>query len=844
MTEQPEKTLPNYDIDTILGKGGMGVVYLAQDQRLDRKVAIKCIRKARANALWVTAVREEAKLLAQVNHTNIVQIYDLIEWDGAPALVMEYVEGKTLLEWLQSDALTSGELSLATRLNWLQQIAQGLASAHAKGIIHRDLKPENIMISHDGQVKIMDFGIARQQAQPQAANIHDSQALPGEYIGSPASLSPEQAMGDDLTTASDIFSFGILAYSLLCGHHPFGTANDPDDILHGILYRAPMPFSLLGGENSNTEAQARLIESSLNKEPHKRPSAEAMASGLALAPAKPEPQQPATTTDNRRPGGWVAVSALILLAVVVGLWTSQLLTPEPRHVAVLQPQVQQSENVNESAVHLLAIAVDNTIQEVLLSQKQVKLIDRKEWLAGASINELTTQTGATEVIAPEIHCNSLRCDLVLKNIATADGHVIAKESWQVHLESLADAYFTTWARTADLLKADTQDARQTNDESYLSYLKLLDSFLLNPMLSDAELEEIQAILQADPGFLPGLRLLIDAAVVHFHMKNDSKYLAISQSLLNDNPHLGPFDTAQMRANIFMTLNQLERASEEIERIYKLGHLDSYFELKANLAIEAGEFDEAIALYNEILKSRRSVNNLYRLAYAYYISGDNSHSIGALQEIVRLAPNHIPANSFLATIATTRGDLTTALDAHHNLVATDPSAPNLHNLAQTLVISGDYQAALEHELAALELAPNKASYQLSAGEIYSILGARENADAHLTQALQLARTNENLDELVIRATASIHLGQLAEAANYLTQAEAIEADNFDVLYTRSLLLTKSKEHSKAADIVAHLISEEFGAVWFTLPWFTPLCKTQTYLGAFESTGITPPCAAKS
>ena len=243
MNPTPHSNADTYEVESILGKGGMGVVYLAHDKRLNRKVAIKCIRQNRANEHWVEAVQEEAKLLAQINHTNIVQIYDLIDWQGVPALVMEYVCGRTLLDVLNSDELQSDAINFNQRLDWLKQIAEGLACAHAKGIIHRDLKPENIMIASDGTVKIMDFGIARHQAQPKHTNIHDSQVLPGEFVGSPSALSPEQALGEDLTTASDVFSFGILAYQLLCGAHPFGETENKLQLMQRIIsHPAISPF--------------------------------------------------------------------------------------------------------------------------------------------------------------------------------------------------------------------------------------------------------------------------------------------------------------------------------------------------------------------------------------------------------------------------------------------------------------------------------------------------------------------------------------------------------------------------------------------------------------------------
>ena len=187
----------------------MGLVYLARDTRLDRQVAIKCLRTELFEPHYRERFKREALLLAKLNHPNIVQIYDFIETPDQLALVMEYVDGQNLQARLREHLVP-----MAQRMTWLTQIAQGLAVAHDSGIIHRDLKAENILINQRNTAKISDLGIAK--SQDFNATITDHVA------GSYASMSPEQAMGEALDFKSDLFSFGILAYHMLCGAHPFG----------------------------------------------------------------------------------------------------------------------------------------------------------------------------------------------------------------------------------------------------------------------------------------------------------------------------------------------------------------------------------------------------------------------------------------------------------------------------------------------------------------------------------------------------------------------------------------------------------------------------------------------
>jgi len=227
--QQKELTqIGHYTILNAIGRGGMGLVYLARDTRLDRQVAIKCLRTELIEAHYRERFKREALLLAKLNHPHIVQIYDYLETDTQLALVMEYVDGRNLQQHLREHIVP-----LAQRMQWLTQIAQGLAVAHDAGIIHRDLKAENILINKHKLAKITDLGIAKSQ---------DSSATLTEHVmGSYASMSPEQAMGEELDFRSDLFSFGILAYQLVCGVHPFGETENKLQLMQRIISHPPIP---------------------------------------------------------------------------------------------------------------------------------------------------------------------------------------------------------------------------------------------------------------------------------------------------------------------------------------------------------------------------------------------------------------------------------------------------------------------------------------------------------------------------------------------------------------------------------------------------------------------------
>jgi Tol biopolymer transport system component len=215
-------TLGPYEIAGLLDSGGMGEVYRARDLRLGRDVAVKIIREgASAQAGMLERFELEAKLAGRLNHPNILAIYDVGVHDGAPYLVMELLEGETL-----AASLVRGALPPRKALDLALQIATGLAAAHAKGVVHRDLKPSNVFLTRDGQVKIVDFGLAEpvlSATPPDSSSAATSPVLasPERVMGTASYMSPEQVRGEVADQRSDIFSFGVVLYEMLTGRRAF-----------------------------------------------------------------------------------------------------------------------------------------------------------------------------------------------------------------------------------------------------------------------------------------------------------------------------------------------------------------------------------------------------------------------------------------------------------------------------------------------------------------------------------------------------------------------------------------------------------------------------------------------
>jgi predicted ATPase len=267
MTLGPGSKLGPFEIIAPLGAGGMGQVYRARDTRLERTVAIKLLPIAVSDSSdRLLRFAQEARSASALNHPNIVTIYELGQDGSSHYIAMELVEGKTLRELLASDLLPMRKaIEIGT------QIAEGLTKAHEAGITHRDLKPENLMVSHDGFVKILDFGLAKYAApggeRPDLFSTSTSLTASGQILGTVGYMSPEQVRGSQLDFRSDQFSFGLVLYEMVTGKRPFLRATAAETLV-AILREQAEPIGV-----QNPEAPAPLcwaIERCMAKEPDKR----------------------------------------------------------------------------------------------------------------------------------------------------------------------------------------------------------------------------------------------------------------------------------------------------------------------------------------------------------------------------------------------------------------------------------------------------------------------------------------------------------------------------------------------------------------------------------------------
>ncbi|HEY5405276.1 MAG TPA: protein kinase, partial [Pyrinomonadaceae bacterium] len=315
--------LAHYQIVSELGSGGMGEVYLANDLKLDRPVAIKILPSQFTQSVaQVRRFEREARAVSALNNPNIITIHEVGQEGDLHFIATEFIEGQTLRQRLANNDVPAKEL-----ISIAEQIARALAAAHAAGIIHRDIKPENVMVRPDGLVKVLDFGLAKPSdlvATPAIKPSVPSVETDGMMMGTLSYLSPEQARRQEVDHRTDIFSLGVVLYEMLAGERPF-QGQSVGEVFDRIIRAEPKPIT----SSHSSAGLNRIIERALAKDPATRyQSAEELRVDLAGV---------AQMVESARPSRWLKIAALfvgigLLVAIGLWLWQARRASQAPRQV--------------------------------------------------------------------------------------------------------------------------------------------------------------------------------------------------------------------------------------------------------------------------------------------------------------------------------------------------------------------------------------------------------------------------------------------------------------------------------------------------------------------------------
>ncbi len=391
--------LGRYSIIEPLGAGGMGVVYRARDEKLERVVAIKLLApgvftgdEARRR------FHKEARALAKLSHAHIAAVYDVGEQDGVDYIVMECVPGESL-----AAKLKSGPLTVKDATSIILQIAEALEEAHEQGVIHRDLKPANVMVTPKGQAKVLDFGLAKllAVARDPTVSVTETRGL----IGTPLYMSPEQVQEQNLDARTDLWNLGVIYYELLTGRAPF-RADSSIAVLRAITDEAPMPLRQLRPDIPPLCEQ--IVSHALEKNPDRRYQS---ATEVIRDASDLLSQLSTTSLDQEKPAKRanrflsVAVAVALLLAITAGLW---LYYRSSRKHWAREEAIPQAKSLLAQNKPLAAFLLLGKAAEYLPSDPQLKQIaDENSTLASITSSPSGATVQIQDYLAPDSPWHSL-----------------------------------------------------------------------------------------------------------------------------------------------------------------------------------------------------------------------------------------------------------------------------------------------------------------------------------------------------------------------------------------------------------------------------------------------------
>jgi len=768
------ESLAQYRIIKKLGKGGMGEVYLAQDTKLDRKVAIKILSaETLAHENAKKRLIREAQAAAKLDHPNICAIYDVNEVESLTFIVMQYVEGETL-----ADRMKDKRLPLSTALDVARQAAEALAEAHEHGIVHRDIKPQNIMITPRGLVKILDFGLCKQlQTNDNVDNEAPTMSLlstPGLIIGTIPYMSPEQLSGEPVDEASDIFSLGITFYEMLAGKNPF-KAQSAAVTMSQILTKEVFPSELT---DVSPELQG-LLKKMLNKEKGQRyRSATELLAELnllppqllggdetqSLAPRTSEQTSP-PTKEPPAPGvldligryKWAALASLLgIVLAVIGI--RYFLSGEKLDSLAILPFTYASndaqfmanpdheylsDGLTESIINNLSQLPDLRViarSSVFLYKGKnldAQAIGRKLGVRAVLIGQIQ-QEGDKLRIKAELLDVQNNGQLWFKNYErkTADIQTLQKEIAQDVAERLR--LQLTDADQTHLAKPHTESG-----EAYEAYLK--GRYHWNKRTDEGfklATKFFREAIDKDPNYALAYSGLADC----YTLRSDYGFLAPAEgySLAKDWATLAlKYDNTLAEAHTSLASIKAvtdwdwQGAESEYRKAIELNpnYATAHHWYAAQLLLQ-GRLDEAL---QEIKKAKQldplslGINKDFAVILLY--AGDYDKAFAQCQETLDFSPHYGGMSTYIAQIYELQQKYPEAVAALEKAHAEFPEDVEItYSLGQAYALSGKKDAALK---ISNELSQGKQDVSLpkEAAYLYALLGDKEQAVATLQKAAE-------------------------------------------------------------------------------------------------------------
>lgn len=829
--EKTEEYQGRYRVERTLGAGGMGVVYLAEDIKLGRKVAIKQLRSDMTGNSAEARFRSEAQLLARLNHPNIVRLYDVIEEEHKIALVMELVEGVTLKEWMREHSPT-----LAEKLDLLMQVSLGLGKAHCLGIIHRDLKPENILVTVDGVAKITDFGIAK-------ALDCDQQLTREDHIaGSVQAMSPEQLQGGRLDARSDLFSLGSIAYELLCGCKPFERGDmSALAFAQQIISKPHIPPQQSWPDIP--KPLGALVDRLLGKRPEQRPdSVQQVYEALELIRKHgidADTQQYSDTVTQlllkpRKRYRKVTTSfATIVILVVGALWAwHSFMQLTPQYITVLPIKLSGEISGDENSERLVKAMVRQALMNSagrLKSSALVSFSPREGTPLEQQLKKLQ-ERGITDALFAHLDCMKLRCNIEMQRINPSDSRIKKQVSFAFINDRHQEAQYTIGNSALELFpKSYRKEANSSvlmEPEDYNRYLTIFSKLGSNQALDKDDLDKIEDLTIKYPHNINLFSAYSDVAFTIWVKTNDNNLLTQALRVLARAESSNIGETALLEARLQIKSTGVDKEGFESilhklqNKKYPSAHLLAQH---SRYLYSQGNYSQGLKYAKEATALMPSSGDYLYLAAIHQVAiGDYTSTKKILDDLIERYPSYWAAYALMGVVGLETGNSDIAEKAISAIPSNLRSWRTKSNLGIVYFLKSKYQKALDIYLEILEDSPDNVQMLGQIAETYLLLSDSKQAEKYYQKVLEATERPTDLREKRIRAEALAHIGHIPKAIALIKELIRESPDDTYVKYTAAQVYALAGEWQSANYHVEQLLDQGMSAEWFALKPFQLLC----------------------
>ena len=829
MTLDPGARLGTYEILGPLGAGGMGEVYRAHDRKLGREVALKILTEAFASdPSRVARFEREARMLAAVNHPGIAAIYGAEEDGDFKYIVMELVEGETL-----SEKLAAGPIPIREALSLAAQIAEALSVAHEKNVIHRDLKPANIKVTPEGRVKVLDLGLAKAMAMDTPErNISNSPTVviddsrPGNMLGTPGFMSPEQARGKETDRRADIWAFGCVLFEMLSGERAFPGDTVPD-ILLAILDRQPDWNALPAATPERVRA---LLHRCLEKDPNRR----LRDAGDARLELEGALEEGATRRGGAR---WAVVLAAVAgaAAVAIGMFalrsaggnTSPL--PDRKFVAVFSVGTVAA----EPTVQHIGDGFAETVRTRLMNAPSLQVVPTRTELSAPG----------REMDLPRI-ARQLGVNIAVRISLWIEKEQVRVNYWIVQMDlgqrvqsgvlngslsdvfGLADRLAASVAKDLDVPplppRTATPTGLQTDDERarYLQAIGLLRRYDLRDSVERAlALLTPLAAERPDSPLVQAALGRASLAMFDFTKERawaDKAFVAADAARKLD-PGLAESDV--LLGETLLKTGRAGEAAEAFQRALSTQPTSYEAHLGLGRALDAKGEDgpSEIAFRSAIELQPASFAAYNQLGAFYYTRGRYPAAADAFRKAARLEPDSYWAMSNLGGARTMTGDFAGATDAYRRALALRPTdEAALSNLGLNQLWAGHAAEAVQLLERAVKASPNQFDIRGNLGDAYrAVPGQDAKATEAYTRSVALAREQLRLNPQDFRAqsflaTGLAKTGHADEADQEMRRALDLAPRDPEILADAAVVAALSGRRSEVLDLLKKAVAAGYSS----------------------------------